>query len=123
MEMLIWNLSYVADTIPNSPDGHQLPTQAKKNVCIIDINGEKPTTAQGALDELNHNQNPRVKSKVNISICINKIYQSIYIENIRSIFDQVRPVVSNLEYHLPDKSLTPKKIGEGLKVFKRQLCK
>ena len=29
---------YINDTIPNSPAGHKIPTQAKQNVCIISIN-------------------------------------------------------------------------------------
>ena len=35
-----FTISYVTNTIPNSPAGHQLPTQAKENVWIISINGE-----------------------------------------------------------------------------------
>ena len=31
---------YVTETIPNSPDGHQLTTQAKKNTWIIIINAK-----------------------------------------------------------------------------------
>ena len=47
---------HVIDTIPNSPDGHQLPTQANNNVYIIAVNGEEPITYQGALDEINFHQ-------------------------------------------------------------------
>ena len=43
----------ITDTIPNSPAGNQLPSQAKRNVWIVDINGEEPITSQGVLDELN----------------------------------------------------------------------
>ena len=35
-----FTIPYVTDTIPNSPAGHQLPELAKKNVCIVSINGE-----------------------------------------------------------------------------------
>ena len=48
----------MTDTIPNFPDGHQLLSQAKRNVWIIAINGEEPITDQGVLDELNINQTP-----------------------------------------------------------------
>ena len=61
-------MPYITDTIPNSPTGHQLPTQAKKNVCIIAINGEDPIKAQGTLDELNTHQTICSKSKVKISL-------------------------------------------------------
>ena len=44
-----------------------------------------------------------------------KSYQRTDIDDIRSKFDQVRPVVSHLEFHLPEKPFTPKKIGEYLK--------
>ena len=54
-------IPYITDTIPKSPAGHQLPSQVKQTVWIIDINGEEPTTAQGALDELNLHQTPRGK--------------------------------------------------------------
>ena len=34
-----FTILYVTDIIPNSPAGHQLPTQAKLNAWIIAING------------------------------------------------------------------------------------
>ena len=34
-----FTIPYVVDTIPNSPAGHQLPTQDKRNLWIIYING------------------------------------------------------------------------------------
>ena len=54
-----FTIPYITDTIPNPPAGHELPTQAKRNVCIISINGKDPITAQGALDETNHHKTPR----------------------------------------------------------------
>ena len=44
-------------------------------------------------------------------------------EEINYIFDQVRPVVSNIEGSLPKNHLTLKNIGEGLKAPHRQSCK
>ena len=90
---------------------------------ISTANEEEPIKAQGALDELNHHQNPRRKSKVKIIICIRKSYQITDIEDIHSRFDQVRPVFSHLEVIPPKKPTTPKKIGEGLKVPQRKLRK
>ena len=78
---------------------------------IIDINGEEPITAQGVLDELNCHQTLRGKSKINISLCIRKSYQRTDLEEIRSRFDQVRPVVSHIEVRLPKKPTTPNNIG------------
>ena len=69
-----FTIPYVIDTIPHSPADHKLPKRAKQNVWIVDINGEETITAQGALDELNHNPNPCGKSKVKISLCIRKKY-------------------------------------------------
>ena len=54
-----FTIPFVTKTIPNSPSGHQLPTQDKKNVWIVDTNGEEPITDQGVLSELNRHQNPR----------------------------------------------------------------
>ena len=34
-----FTIHHVIDTIPNSPAGHQLPTQANNNLWIIAING------------------------------------------------------------------------------------
>ena len=34
-----FTIPYITDNIPNSPAGRQLPSQAKRNVWIIDING------------------------------------------------------------------------------------
>ena len=45
-----FTIPYITNTIPNTPAGHQLPSQAKPNVCIIYINGEDPITSQGAPD-------------------------------------------------------------------------
>ena len=63
-----FTIPYVTDKIPNSPAGHQLSTQAKQNMWIVDINGEDSITAQGALDEINRHQTLHEKSKVKISI-------------------------------------------------------
>ena len=48
-----FTIPYITETTPNSPAGHQLPSQAKRNLWIVDINGENPITSQGVLDELN----------------------------------------------------------------------
>ena len=64
---------------------------------IVAINGEEPITAQGVIDELNCHQTSRGKSKIKISLCRRKRYQRTDLEEIRSRFDQVRPVVSHLE--------------------------
>ena len=54
-----FKIPHITDTIPNSPSGHQLPTQAKRNLWIIAINGEETITAQGALNEINcHKTHP-----------------------------------------------------------------
>ena len=45
-----FTIPYVTDTFPNLPYSHQLPTQAKNNVWIIDINREETITYQGAFD-------------------------------------------------------------------------
>ena len=90
---------------------------------IIDINGEEHIIDQCALDELNWHQTPRGKYKVNISLCRRKSYQITDLEEIKSIFDLVRPVVSNIEVRIPKKPTTPRNIGEGLKVPQRLLCK
>ena len=113
----------IPDTIPNSPAVHKLPTQAKQNICIISITGEEPTTSQGALDGLNCHQSTHGKSKVNISLCRSKSYHIIDLEDICSIFDQVRPVVSRLEFLLQKKRPTSKNIGEDLKSPQRKFCK
>ena len=81
---------------------------------IVDINGEDPITTQVLLDELNLHQTPRGISKIKISLCISNSYHRTGIEEIRSKFDQVRPVVSHLEVSLPKKPPTPKNIGDSL---------
>ena len=54
-----FTILYITYKIPNSPAGHQLPTQAKLKFRIIDINGQEPISAQGSLDELNCHKTPR----------------------------------------------------------------
>ena len=83
-------------TIPNSPDSHQLPTQANRKLWVIAINVEEPITYQGALDELNCHQTLSGESKVKISLCRRKIYQRTDLEDIYSILDQFIPVISHL---------------------------
>ena len=73
------------------------------------------------LDELNSYQTPRGKSNINISLFISKTYQRTDIEEIRSIFDQVRSIFSHLEVSLTNKPPTPKHIGEVLSGPQRQL--
>ena len=118
-----FKIPYITGTIPNSPAGHKLPSQAKRNVYIVPINVEDPILDQGVLDELNHHQNTQGKSKIKISLCRRKSYQRTDIEEIRSRFDQVRPVVSHLEVRLPKKPPTPKNIGEDLSGTQRQFWK
>ena len=113
-------IHYVIDTIPNSSSGHQLSTQAKKNVWIIAINGEYPITTQGTLDELQRHHNQRGKYKVNISLLRRKRYHMTHLERIWTIFDQIRPVVSHIEVSIPEKPLTPNNIGEAIKFPQRQ---
>ena len=69
-----FTIPYITDTIPNSPAGNQIPSQAKRNVWIITTNGEYPITYQCVLDEININQTPRGKSNIKISLCRRKIY-------------------------------------------------
>ena len=109
--------------IGSSPAGHQLPSQAKRNVWIVDINGEEPITAQGVLDELNRHQNLRGKSKIKISLFRRKSYQRTDLDKIRSRFDQVRPVVSHLEVRLPKKPPTPNNICDDLGGSQRKFWK
>ena len=56
----------------------------------------------------------RGKSKIDISLCRRKSYKRTYLEEIRSRFDQVRPVVSHIEVFLPKKPPKLKNIGEDL---------
>ena len=42
-------IPYITDTIPNLRTDHQISAQAKKNVWIIDKNGEDPIKDQDAL--------------------------------------------------------------------------
>ena len=89
---------------------------------IVAINGEEPITDKVVLDELNLHQIPRVKSKIKISLCRRKSYQRTDLEEIRSRFDQVIPVVSHLEVSLPKKPPTSNNIGDALGGPQVQLC-
>ena len=92
-------------------------------MCTTSINGEEPIIAQAVVDELNRNQNTLGKSKIKTNLCRRKSYQITDLEENRSIFYQVRPVVSHLEICLPRKPTTPKNIDEGLNGPQRQLWK
>ena len=75
-----FTIPYITYTIPNSPAGHQLPSQSNQNVWIVAINVEEPITAQGVLDELNHHQSTWGKTNINISIYRRKSYQRTDLE-------------------------------------------
>ena len=118
-----FTIPYITDTIPNSLADRKLPAQAKRNLWIIAINGKYTITDQGVIDELNSHQNPHGKSKFKISLCSRKSYQRTDLEEIFSIFYQVRPVVPYLKVGLPEKPFTPKKIVDGSKDPKRCVWK
>ena len=75
-----FTIPYINDTIQNSLDGDQLPSQSKRNLWIIARNCKETITAQGVLDELNCHKSPRGKSKINISLCRRKSYRRTYLE-------------------------------------------
>ena len=52
-----FTITYIIDTIPNSPAGHQLTTQSKENVRIMAINIEYPIKERGEVDEVQNYQN------------------------------------------------------------------
>ena len=81
---------------------------------IVAINGEDIITDQDPLDELQHHHNQSGKYKVNMSIFRSKSYKRTYIEYIRLIFDQVRPLFSNIEVSLTEQTLTPRTIDEDI---------
>ena len=85
--------------------------------CVIAI------TAQVSPNELNRHQATCGKFKVKIITCIRKSYQRTDIEEICSQFYKLIPVVSHLEFFLPEEYPTPNNIGECLKGHQRQFWK
>ena len=77
-----FTIPYVIYKIPNSTAGHQLLTQAKKNVWIIAINVEEPIIAQYVIDELHFYNTQYGKYMVKIILCRKKIYQLTYLEGV-----------------------------------------
>ena len=73
MDNKLFTIPYILDNTPNLPEGHQLTSQVKQNVWVVKIGGEELGTDKGALCELNWGQSKKVKSKVRISLCKNKI--------------------------------------------------
>ena len=69
-----FTITYILDTILDSPSGHQPPTKDKKNMCSIAINGEEQITEKGALDELQIYQTQYGEYKIKISLSQSKIY-------------------------------------------------
>ena len=84
---------------------------------------EETIKNQDALDELNRHKTSHEKLKVKIIPCRSKGYQRTDHEEIFSIFDQVRPVVSHIEVTLPEEPPTLNNLVEGLKGPQRQLWK
>ena len=119
-EFIITN---IIDTIANYPPGHQILTQAKKIVCIIAINGDKTVITKGLIDEIQRYHTQHSNKKLNIRLCSRNSYQCTDIEELWSIFDQIRPVVSHLEVNLPEKPKVHNKIGETIKVSQSKLWK
>ena len=90
-----FTIPYVIDKTPNSPAGHKLPTQADKNVSIIDINGEELITAQGVLGEINyhkiHMENTRLKSVYSEGIATRGQILNIFVPDL---------IKSDLRFHI-----------------------
>ena len=82
-----FTIPYVIYKTSNSTASHQVPTQAKENVCIIYFNREHSITSERTLDELQYYRTQNCKYKVKISLCRSNIYQRAYLEEIQSIFD------------------------------------
>ena len=66
MDYDIWTIIYILDIIPNYPAGHRLISQAKNNVCIVEIDGDEEINAKGPLEYIQSNQTNKGKSKVSI---------------------------------------------------------
>ena len=83
----------------------------------VAINGEEPITEKGALNEIQSYYTQYGESSININLCRRKSYQGKDLEEIRSIFDQVKSVVLHLEVSLPKNPLTPKTLEILIKIL------
>ena len=81
-----FTIPYVSNANPNSL-AFNLQHRLRK-MCGYSFIGEETITSQGKLDEINTHKTSRGKSKVNIILCIIKIYHSKYLEYICSIHDK-----------------------------------
>ena len=51
-----FNIPYILETTPNSLEGHQLISQAKNNVWIVEIDGQETINSEGAPEEIQKHQ-------------------------------------------------------------------
>ena len=88
-------------TITNSSASPQIPTQYNNSVWAVAINGEEPIIEKGSLNEIQSYYTQYGESNININLCRRRSYQGKDLEEIWSIFDQVKSVVLHLEVSLP----------------------
>ena len=108
------NITYILYNIPNYPSVHQLPSQANNNLYVLKMDGEEPITAKCAPEDIRLHQNNKWKLNFWILIFEWKCSQRTNLEDIGSLFHQIRPIVSHLEVRLPQKPKFPKNIGDAL---------
>ena len=61
-------IPHILDTIPNSPSGNQLPSQAKNNLWILEIDIGDPIISKGELEEIKQYQTYKGKYKVRVRL-------------------------------------------------------
>ena len=122
MDVDDFTIPYIIDTIPNSPEGYQLSTQAKKkNVLLITMKKTHHLQSLPWLDVTLSDSTWKVQSKYNL-VQEEKIPTYIFRRNF-SRFDQIIILVSHLEAFLPYNTKVPNNIEESLKGLQYQLWK
>ena len=89
-----FTITYVIDTIPNSPDGYQHPSQVK-NKCGFLLSIYK---SQSNI-KLNLMESSAIRLNVENTRSTSVLRK--YLEEIWSIFDQFRRTISNIDVCLP----------------------
>ena len=103
-----FNIPYIHKIIPDTPAYEQIPSIHRRNMFIISINDEEPITSTFAIDLL---QPRRLRSHASLTFKIqitkrqssNRTRQ----QELRSTFDQVRPVIAATATNSPLHNIQP----------------
>ena len=97
-----FNIPYLSKTVRDTPAFETIPAIHRRNMFIVSVNQQEPITAARAIELI---KPPRLRSQntIVIKLQITKRISSAKskLQELRSTFDQIRPIISSLTQPIP----------------------